>query len=476
MHISELIMGYPYFRAKALLRATEFSSHVDHAEYQNQILAQLLEYVIREIPFYRERMGHLAGKISPFNALERLQQFPYVTKEDIQRNFSLLHKNSPLRGMKVKTGGSSGDCLAFITDRFSTRQREKAFIWNQWARVGYRPGDSVASFRGDVPQTGRLYDHKRMFNTYVFSSFDIVEERMESVLSALKKIRPVFLHGYPATMFQIAKLMKEYNWELPQSPRAVFCGSERMIPDQRKFIEEVFRSRVYSWYGHSECAALGGECEQSRQYHMFPQYGYVEFLSTDLTDETGARLYEIVATGFNNWVMPFVRYRTADYAIPADGFCTCGRRYPLIERVVGRSQEFLVGNEGELFSVTALTSQFEKLSFIDEFIFEQTEPGRAILSILPKETPSQDVLFKISASINHLSRGKLFLHVGIVDSIPKTTRGKRVYVNQGLDISKYLHPYLFPHESQRCPGFSTEIHDNFSLESPLDNSLKSRMY
>jgi phenylacetate-CoA ligase len=173
---------------------------------------------------------------------------------------------------------------------------------------------------------------------------------------------------------------------------------------------------------------------------MFPQYGYVEFLPTDLTDETGARLFEIVATGFNNWVMPFVRYRTADYAIPADGFCTCGRHYPLIERVVGRSQEFLVGNEGQLFSVTALTSQFEKLSFIDEFIFSQAEPGKALLSIVPNETPSENALLNIALDIHRLSRGKLFLTVRVVDSISKTALGKRVYVNQSLDISKYLHP------------------------------------
>ena len=82
------------------------------------------------------------------------------------------------------------------------------------------------------------------------------------------------------------------------------------------------------------------------------------------------KLYEIVATTFNNWTMPFIRYKTNDYAILTDGACKCGRNFPLIKEVVGRAQEFLVDKDENLISASALTSIFDKLPLLNWQFFE----------------------------------------------------------------------------------------------------------
>lgn len=482
MHVSEYLLGYPYLKAKHDLIRTEYAAASEHQRNQQVTLAVLLDYAVRKIPFYRERLGDLAGRISQENALERLQAFPLMTKEDIRAHLPSLYRNTALRGIHVKTGGSSGDCLPFVSDRFVTRQREKAFIWNQWARVGYRPGDSLASFRGNVPRSGQLFDRDTLFNTFVFSPFDITNERIESLVSAVNQIKPVFLHAYPSTIFQIARLMEEHRLKVSFPPRAILCGSERLFDYQRKYIESFFESPVYSWYGHSECAVLGGGCEVSNHYHIYPQYGYLELLPADIGDETGSPLYEIVATGFNNWVMPFIRYKTADFALKAENGCSCGRHYPLLKTIVGRSQEFLVGRDDVLYSVTVLTSQFEKTPFIGEFLFTQKRPGEATLSIVASDRPVVDVLNQIVSNIRQLTQGRLHLEIELVALLPKTAIGKRVYVQQHLDLSKYLGDGVRPPESagqpsngERTPQLLTsfKIDKKPRPENPVSRSVVS---
>lgn len=85
---------------------------------------------------------------------------------------------------------------------------------------------------------------------------------------------------------------------------------------------------MFGWYGHSEYQILAGECEYSNKLHVYPQYGYTELIPTGKKHINGKDIFEIVATGFNNYYMPILRYRTQDYATLADNQkCKCGRNY-----------------------------------------------------------------------------------------------------------------------------------------------------
>ena len=63
-----------------------------------------------------------------------------------------------------------------------------------------------------------------------------------------------------------------------ESVRAILCGSENIYKPQRRLLKDVFKGRVYSWYGHSEQVSLAGECEKSSYYHIFPEYGITELI------------------------------------------------------------------------------------------------------------------------------------------------------------------------------------------------------
>ena len=51
---------------------------------------------------------------------------------------------------------------------------------------------------------------------------------------------------------------------------------------------------------------------------------------------------EIVGTGFNKFIFPFIRYKTGDTGVLTNKKCKCGRNYFLLKRIEGRLQEFII--------------------------------------------------------------------------------------------------------------------------------------
>jgi phenylacetate-CoA ligase len=182
--------------------------------------------------------------------------------------------------------------------------------------------------------------------------------------------------------------------------KAVLCASENLYDFQRKKINEVFNGRVYSFYGHTEHCCLGGECEKSSYYHLFSEYGYTEIINEngeDVKEEN--EMGEIVATGFNNYVMPFIRYRTGDIAVNTNEKCECGRNYKLIKRVQGRVQEFFIDEKENLVIFTWADEPIWHVKHkIKEYQYVQNELGKVILNIECKDK-------LIDIEINQIKRG-----------------------------------------------------------------------
>jgi phenylacetate-CoA ligase len=55
---------------------------------------------------------------------------------------------------------------------------------------------------------------------------------------------------------------------------------------------------------------------------------------------------ELLATNLWNYTMPLVRYRVGDRGIASDARCGCGRPYPMLRRIVGRSEACLRRRDG----------------------------------------------------------------------------------------------------------------------------------
>jgi len=437
-NLREWALGRPYFSKKKLLKETEFLPE----KQLEMIRATLLEETLKKaktVPFYAEYLNSSA--VARKEPLKQFENLPIIDKGIVRRQLKNFCRTSGWSALKVTTGGSTGQPFGFYMDRFKTRQMEKAFIFDQWSRVGYQLGDPVFNLRGRAAKSDKFIHHDRFFNIHFASSYNLKMSTVERYVKAVDQIRPRYLHGYPSTMYQLASLMDQAGLRFKEVPFAVFCGSEKLFPYQRDLIERVFSSRVYSWYGHSECLVLGGECEHSRALHFYPQYGYVEMLPTGTKNASGKDIFEIVATGFNNHVMPLIRYRTGDYAVLSDQKeCRCGRNYLLVDEVIGREQEFVVDDQGELMSVTGLIfgQHFAVYSGIDGLYLQQQVQGELVIVMKKSASFNDEDFMAMKSQINNQLVDRFNVAYVFADEIPRSNIGKARLVQQQLDINQYL--------------------------------------
>jgi len=439
--LRSIIIGYPpYIAKKNLLRRTETFTREKLNDLQSSLLNKILHHAVRNIPFYQRNISQpkICDHKDPFTFLS---SFPIIDKNAIRNELENFLTGPAYRRLKVYTGGSTGNPMAFYLDRLVTRQVEKAFIFDQWGRVGYRFGDAIFNLRGRTPKKGHFVDHDMLFNIYYASSLDLSMTTVNDYITAINRIMPRFLHGYPSTMYQLAVLMENAGRKLQIKPTAVFCGSEKLFPYQKAKIEEIFGCRVYHWYGHSECLALGGACECSDVLHFYPQYGYTELLPTGVTDESGRELFEIIATGFNNRVMPLIRYRTGDYAVLSESqSCRCGRNYLLIDEVIGRQQEFIVDAHGSLISATSFFfgPHYKAFNGIESIKVHQHKPGAIEIVIVKGEGFHEELVHLMKNRMKDLMGDRMAIKIIYADTIEKSPIGKAKIVEQELDIRDYL--------------------------------------
>ena len=121
-------------------------------------------------------------------------------------------------------------------------------------------------------------------------------------------------------------------------------GSERWGEKMRKRIREELGIELYDIYGLTEIygPGIGVNCKYDTGMHIFDDYLYTEIIDP----ETGKVLPdgewgEIVITTLVKEGAPLIRYRTHDLSRIIPGNCPCGRTYPRIDVIAGRSDDMM---------------------------------------------------------------------------------------------------------------------------------------
>jgi len=316
--------------------------------YQAKQLQHLLEHAVKHVPFYS------GVKLTSSDPFKNLKKFPIIEKERIQHDISrfMATNVSKKNTYYVTTGGTTGKPLEFYLDN-ETYGKEWAFVTTAWRRVGFKLGDKVVSFRGVIfrkADKGIYWQDNPIFNMLELSPFHMSQENLPIYVEKIRKHRPKYLHGYPSAITILARYVEDKVEDFPPI-KAVLAVSENIYSWQRELIERVFNTRLFSFYGQSEKVIMAPECEYDIRYHAFPEYGITEVVDKNGELVNEGERGELVGTGFLNYCMPFIRYRTGDYAILSDQDCACKRNHLLLENLQGRwLQEMIVGKDGALIS------------------------------------------------------------------------------------------------------------------------------
>lgn len=401
--------------------------------YQKKQLDALLKHAVKHVPFYKNI------SLDPDDSFKNLKKFPIIDKEIIQRNMEkfMADNMSITNTHYVTTGGTSGNQLGFYLDN-SSYGKECAFKFMAWSRAGFSPGDKFVSFTGgEFPKAdnGTYWVENPIYNMFEMSSFHMNEKNLPKYVSKIKKIKPLFLHGYPSALFILARYVKDNNTTFPFL-NAIIAASENIYPHQRKLIEEAFRKRLFSSYGMNERVIIAAECNANNKYHhVFPQYGITEILDRNGDPVNPGERGELVGTGFFNYFMPFIRYRTKDFATLCKKKCECGRDHITLEDLIGRwNQEMIVGKDGSMISNAALNIHSSVFNKVEKYQYHQRRKGELIIRVEPKEGFTYEDENRIKKEIHKKTGANLKVLLEKVDKIELTERGKFKHLIQELNI------------------------------------------
>jgi phenylacetate-CoA ligase len=392
-------------------------------EFQSQTLRNILGAAALNVPYYRERYRPLGLDFEDAAFPDVIAELPLIAKGDVRAAARLMiseRKRGPL--LEGSTSGTTGAPLRLYQDLLAIN-RENAFVWRQLAWAGLRQGDRRAWMRGDmiVPAMQRRPPYWRMNraeNMLMLSSYHLSESAAADYCEALAGFNPVVIQAYPSSIGFLAGWMSSAGVRYrARSLRGIVTSSETLSDDQRREIEDAFGCKVFDWYGQFERVAAIGTCEHAR-YHLLSDYSYVEMLPA------GDGLFELVGTGFNNMSMPLIRYRCADYVVPAPANerCACGRAFPLIEHIIGRADDSIKLPDGR--SIGRLDHIFKGVDGILEAQIRQDVSNAVTLLVVPSPTFDSRIRDTLESNTRERLGEEINFEIRLVDAIPRTKNGK----------------------------------------------------
>jgi phenylacetate-CoA ligase len=338
------IAGSPLFRYWQELEDAQWLSRVELERLQLFKLQRLLHHAYRHVPFYRRRFEDAGLHPDHIHSLADLRRLPVLTRDDVRQHpHELVADNIPRQDIHLNaTGGSTGQPVSFYQDRtYRTTNVAAKLRYRGW--YGFQRGDKRAFLWGmdrDLPDSGwrrRLVlalRRERWLN-----SFDVSGEKMLAFARFLADWRPKVIVGYASSLQLFASFLKANGLD-GIHPVAVESSAEKLWDFQRALVEEVFDCPVFNVYGSREFGGLAAECDQHAGLHVFTDLHVVEVVRDNQPVADG-ELGEVLVTNLINRAMPLVRYRIGDLARPAGAACGCGRGFPLLSEIGGRSSDII---------------------------------------------------------------------------------------------------------------------------------------
>lgn len=405
----------------------ESYSFKDWEEYQNAQLTKIIEAGLNT-PFYQSSFQNAGLQLREVSAytLDDLQKLPLLEKQSLRlQPDAFISKNANKHRLhSYSTSGTTGTPIDIMMSTFTHQAVSAAYEarCRRWAGVNYKMSRAMIGGRLVVPRA----DSKPPFWRYnlaerqlYMSAFHISPKNVPQYVHALNHYKPEYLVGYASSHYFLARMILDQGLEVHQ-PKAVLTSSEKLTPEMRQIIQLAYRSNVFDGYSGVEACCLASECEHHR-LHLSPDVGIVELLDEDGQQVGPGQQGEIVATGLLNVDQPLIRYRTGDLAVWSETPCPCGRNLPVIEELVGRLEDKIIGPDGR--ETVRFHGIFIGLPHIVEGqIIQETLQDFRIKLVVTKEFSELDRETIRSRFLERI--GRINLVFELVDHIERTDRGK----------------------------------------------------
>ena len=440
--------GHKFDRAISHLDETQWYSHEEILEYQNEKLKILIKHAFDTVPYYNELMKK--NKLTPkdITKIEHLPKLPILTREAVFKNKNKLLSNKYRKDQLLHghTSGTTGSPLDFFWDK-NLWFLNNVFDWRQkiWAGVnigdpfGILLGRPIVSINRKIPP---FWQYNPYENQLWISSFHLSNRNFPYILEKMINFKPLAMEGYPSTLYVFTSFLKKFQQFLPL--KACFTSSETLYDHQKSVIEEIFHCKNFDFYGMAERVIWATECENQKGKHLNFEYGITEILdeNDDIVD-TGKPGF-LVGTSLLNFGMPFIRYKTTDISSLLLDPCNCGRQMQLISNVTTKAEDLIFTPDGNYISSSILTHPFKPLHNIFMSQIIQKEIDFILIKIIKRDGYSKKDTDMLLSEFSKRVGSKINIKVEFVDNIQREKSGKLKWIKS--EIKKDLNLFKFINE------------------------------
>jgi phenylacetate-CoA ligase len=410
------------------LLSTERASARELRELQNTALRRLVQHATKYVPYYAESREYRRIEKSLLTIETLPDLLPVLSKATVRANAKQFHSNAYKSGelLTLNTSGTSGTPLDIKATAMAV-QKNYAFFSRMLRWYGVAPiKDRGVTFAGRliIPPDQRgppFWRYNRAMKTLLMSAYRLTEESIPLYIEEMERFGPQFIDSYPSAIHAVASWINRNSARRTVRPKVIVTSSETVLDFQREAIEGAFACPLRDHYGCAEMAAWITQCEHGR-YHVNPEYGIVEIIRADGSRCLPGEVGQLCCTGLVNEAMPLIRYSIGDSAAFADGTCECGRQYPLIEGLVGRTDDLIVTPEGQ--QIGRLDPAFKGVGGMVEAQIIQTAEAEVEVLVVPQEKFDARASESLRAEILKRLSPSMRVTIRVVDAIPREPNGK----------------------------------------------------
>lgn len=425
---------YPTYKK---LVDSQWKPYSEQKRDQEKQLKEMINFAYKNVPYYHKLFNNLKLDPSNIRTIDDLEKLPILTKDIIKQNLEAF-KPINLDSMKYypnATSGSTGTNLQFRLLKYD-RFLHGALLYRGWGYAGYELGDKMVFLAGSSLDIGykpfvvkRAHEISR--NIRKFSSFDMGIEDMQQYAKIINSFKPKFIRGYASSINLFANFLDDNEVDIIK-PQAVFSTAEKLMPNMRENIQNVFGCKVYDAYGLNDGGLGAYECSEHSGLHIDTERSIMEVVDDNYQQlENGVG--GILATSLHNYAMPFIRYDTGDIGHIISDSCGCGRGSKLLKEVRGRTADFLLTPEGKYVHGYFLLYCVEDGKGIKEFQVVQEKIDKLVIKIVPEKEFNEAQLDAIREVIRKKSNG-WEVEFRYVDKIKRTQAGKYKLVRSELQL------------------------------------------
>lgn len=383
---------------------------------------ELIKYAKKNVPYFIEKQNDY----NELKNIEDLKNIPVIPKRVLKEN------NEKFISKEVNFFNSTGFITSGTTGtpmkgkiQIKGLQKRYGIVLSSMVERGFNISKPYARFIGkqifddkNIHRVDLLRDH------LLFSCFHLSPESVKKYHEIFNKYKIESVEGYPSVISQFAGLLKAAGLSIP-SVKFVATTAEKLHENQKNVIEEVFKCKVFDYYGSNEQSPFVFSCEKGN-YHLVGETGFIEIIDEKGENGKGSgKEGKMVVTSFTSHFMPLIRYEIGDRAVYlGKDCCECKRKGTVFKEIIGRDENTFITLSGKRISRFSIALKTLPENVLESQIILSNKKRNVILNYVSSRKIEEKQFILFRETLVKMIGSEYKININFCENIERSKKGK----------------------------------------------------